>query len=172
MIAIPHVAVVVVGILACVSDVRTRRIPNRLTMSAASIALVFHVCSSGWQGLLLSSSGLGIGLLMFLPLFALRAMGAGDVKLLAALGAWIGPELVAWTALYGIFAGGALALLVALNHRYLRRALANIWSLLVYWALTGIKPMPALTLADAPGPRLAYAVPISIGAMVTLWLRS
>ena len=55
-----------------------------------------------------------VGLLLFLPLFALRAMGGGDVKLLAAFGAWLGPVLVFWVAVYGAIAGGVLALLLVL----------------------------------------------------------
>ena len=55
-----------------------------------------------------------VGLLVFLPLFALRAMGGGDVKLLAAFGAWLGPALVFWVAVYGAIAGGLLALLLVL----------------------------------------------------------
>jgi len=96
-------------------------------------------------------------------------MGAGDVKLLAALGAWLGPYGAAWTALYAAIAGAVLAVLVALSHGYLRRALTNLWGLAGFWRAAGLRPHPELTLKAAAGPRLPYAVAIGIGAMVTLW---
>src|SRR3954471_18021179 len=84
--------------LACISDLRTRRIPNVLTFSAAGGALLFHLVSGGWNAAGWSLAGYGAGLLLFFPLFALRGMGAGDVKLLAAVGAWLGPAQVAVAA--------------------------------------------------------------------------
>jgi len=172
MITFPHVAAVVVATVACGFDLRTRRIPNVLTLSAAALAVVFHSLASGWNGALFSAFGLVLGLAIFFPLFILRGMGAGDVKLLGALGAWLGPVNILWTAMYGGIAGGILAVAVAVVHRYLWRALSNIWGLFLYWGAVGMKPMPALTLGNAPGPRLAYAIPIAVGTAVTLWLRS
>ncbi len=172
MMTLPYLAAGAVALAACAFDVKTRRIPNVLTIGAAACALGFHTIASGWHGALLSASGLLVGLAIFFPLFVLRGMGAGDVKLLGALGAWMGPWLVVWTAVYGGIAGGILAVVVAFSHRYLWRALRNLYGLLFYWAAVGVKPMPALTLGDAPGPRLAYASPLCLGTAVTLWLRS
>jgi prepilin peptidase CpaA len=106
-----------------------------------------------------------------MPFFLLGGMGAGDVKLLAGLGAWMGPVAVLWVALYASLAGGALAVVVALGRGYLRTALTNVKNLLTFWVLVGPRPMPELTLERGEGPRLAYAVPIFVGALVTLWLR-
>ena len=91
-----------------------------------------------------------VGLLLFLPLFALRAMGGGDVKLLAAFGAWLGPVLVFWVAVYGAIAGGVLALLLVLWRRRLRATIANMWDIVTHWRLSGLKPHPVVTL-DNPG---------------------
>ena len=77
--------------LACISDVRTRRIPNALTFSAVATAVVFHLLTGGWSAAGWSFAGCLLGALLFFPMFALRGMGAGDVKLLAAVGAWLGP---------------------------------------------------------------------------------
>jgi prepilin peptidase CpaA len=105
-------------------------------------------------------------------MFALRGMGAGDVKLLAAVGAWLGPVQVVSVALITSIAGGAIALVVSLMHGYLRAALTNLWMLLMHWRISGIQPLPAVTLEGARGPRLAYAIPIGIGTVATLWLKS
>ncbi len=166
-----HGAAVAVALAACLTDLRTRRIPNVLTFGAALCACVYHLATGGWPGLGSAAAGWAVGLLLFLPLFALRGMGGGDVKLLAALGAWLGPGLTVWLALFSAIAGGPIAIVVALSRGYLGRAFQNVWGLLMFWRVAGIQPHPALTL-DSPGaPRLPYAVPIAAGLLVTLWLR-
>ena len=157
--------------LACVTDLRTRRIPNVLTGSAAIAAVLFHFATGGWQAAAWSLLGLCVGALLFLPMFALRGMGAGDVKLLAAVGAWLGPGQVATAALATSIAGGVLALAVAFAYGYLRKALTNIYLLLSHWRVMGVQPLPEVTLEQSRGPRLAYAVPIAIGTVVTLCLK-
>ena len=155
---------------ACVSDLRTRRIPNVLTFPAAAGALAFHLAAGGWSAAGWSAAGCVVGALLFFPIFALRGMGAGDVKLLAAVGAWIGPGQVALAALATSITGGVLGVLVALGSGYLRTASSNLWLLLMHWRIAGIRPLPAVTLEQQRGPRLAYALPIAIGTTVTLWL--
>ena len=156
--------------LACVSDWRTRRVPNVLTLSAAGGGLLFHFALGGWPAAGWSIAGLVVGTLLFLPMFVLRGMGAGDVKLLAAIGAWLGPGQVAIAALATSIAGGLLAVLVALAHGYLRKALSNIYLLLAHWRIAGVQPLPDITHERARGPRLAYAFAIAIGTVVTLCL--
>jgi len=167
---VPYV-VVCVASMACVTDIGRRRIPNVLTFGAAAAAVVFHGAVGGGHGLLLALSGCGVGLLLFLPFFALGGMGGGDVKLLAALGAWVGPGDAVWLAIYASLAGGVLGLFVAMSRNYLGTAVRNLKSMIVSWWLTGPRPLPAMTLEDSKAPRLAYAVPMLIGAMVTLWFR-
>jgi len=167
----PIVAALAVALTACVTDLRTRRIPNTLTLGAALIAFLFFLATGGARGLGLSAGGWLVGLAVFLPFFLLGGMGAGDVKLVAALGAWLGPGKVVWVALYGGIAGGVLAVIVAASHGYLRQAFWNLGYLLWFWRAGGPRPLAALTLEHAKGPRLAYAVPIAIGMGATLWLR-
>ena len=160
-----------VALTACTLDVRTRRIPNVLTLGAALGACAYHLLTRGWWGLGTAAAGWSIGLVMFLPLFALRGMGGGDVKLLAALGAWLGPGQAIWVGLFSALAGGPLAVLLALSKGYLRRAFSNVWGLLMFWRVAGLKPHPALTLESSGAPRLPYALPIAAGLVMTLWLR-
>ena len=94
-----HSVVVALVALASITDVRTRRIPNVLTFGATIAALLFHVSTGGTSGLTTSVGGWMLGAALFFPVFALRGMGAGDVKLLAAVGAWLGPLPVVWVAL-------------------------------------------------------------------------
>jgi prepilin peptidase CpaA len=166
-----RMAALLIGACACITDWRSRRIPNVLTFGAAIAAFVVFAVTGGLKGLSWSVAGWLVGCLLFLPWFLLRGMGGGDVKLLAALGAWLGPAHIVWVALYAAVAGGVLAVAVALYRGYLRAMVRNVWNLLMFWRLAGIQPHPELTLASAASPRLPYAFPIMAGAVTALWLR-
>jgi prepilin peptidase CpaA len=170
-ISIPHVAVIVVAGMASVSDVRTARIPNILTFGAAAAALVYLFASHGWSGLAGAGEGWAVGVLLFLPFFLLGGLGAGDVKLLGAMGAWLGPREVFWVAVYASIAGGVMALTVALATGYLEQAVMNLRLLATHWWVVGIRSLPELTLKSGHAPKLAYALPITAGLLVMLWLR-
>jgi prepilin peptidase CpaA len=155
-----HAVAIAIAAIACVTDLRTRRIPNVLTFGAAAAGLVM-TSAGGWV----------IGFALFFPMFILGGLGAGDVKLLAAFGAWLGPWTVFFVAMYSAIAGGVFGIAVALGTGYLRTALHNIGFLLRFWKTVGIKPVEGLTLESGKGPRLAYAVPMLTGLLVTLWAR-
>jgi prepilin peptidase CpaA len=171
----PQTAITIValaiGLIACVTDVQSRRIPNVLTFGAAGTAVMVHGAIGGFGGLATSVGGWLLGVALFLPFFALGGMGGGDVKLLGALGAWLGPNDAFWVAIYASMAGGVMAVVLALGSGYLRTALSNVRNLLTYWALAGPRPVPGMTLDESKAPRLAYALPIFAGTVVTVWLR-
>jgi prepilin peptidase CpaA len=170
-IPVTTISVLAIAALACVWDLKSARIPNWLTFTGAAAAILFHAVAPQGQGVGAALIGLLLGLAIFLPLFALRAMGAGDVKLLAALGAWIGWGPVFWVAMYASVAGGVLALIVMLARGHFWKGLQNIRTLLTFWMISGIKPLPSVSLDDPHAVRLPYAVPIAVGLMVTLWQR-
>jgi prepilin peptidase CpaA len=161
----------VVAASAAAIDLRTRRIPNLLTFGAAACAIAFHTVASGLSGGGYALAGWLVGTVIFFPVFALRGMGAGDVKLVAALGAWLGPLGALYVAAGSAIAGGLIALVVMLHARYLGTAYKNVLLLLTHWRVAGIRPLATMTLAGSRGPRLAYAVPILIGTMGAIWLR-
>jgi len=165
----PTVAVLGVAFVAVFFDVRVRRIPNLLTLGATLAALVYAGVHGGWAAMETAALGWCAGAALFFPFFALGGMGAGDVKLLAAIGAWVGPADSAWVAMFGAMAGGVLGLAVALVRGYLSTALSNVWLMLMHWRVEGLKPVPGVTLNDSKSPRLAYAIPIAIGLVCTLW---
>ena len=94
----------IVLVLAVYLDIQTSLIPNWLTFTATGIALLTHIWLQGVQGAIFSLFGLGTGLIVFVIPFMLGRMGAGDVKLMGAVGAMIGP--------YGVFISGLLAMIV------------------------------------------------------------
>ncbi len=165
--------IVVLGVVltAAVIDVRTHRIPNILTFGSAAAAFGYYAWAAGAPGLAASAGGWAIGVALFLPMFLLRGMGGGDVKLLGAVGAWLGPWGVLYAGLYSVLAGGVLALVVGGMHGYLGKAFSNIWGLLGLWRTAGIQPLPGLTIEDSVGPRLAYGVAIAVGTLATVWLK-
>jgi prepilin peptidase CpaA len=167
-----QVIAVLVAVLASVSDLRSRRIPNVLTFGAALAGLGYHLVTAGGPGALSSLGGLGLGFVFFLPFFVLGGLGAGDVKLAAALGAWLGPRDMFVVAVAGAIAGGVLAVVVALFAGYLRTAFRNLWTLFTHWRVSGIRPLDSLTLQTAAGPRLPYAVPLACGVIIAVWMRS
>ena len=166
-----HLIVVGIALIAAAWDIATRRIPNALTFGAALAALVVHACVAGWPGAAMALAGWAAGIALFFPIFALGGMGAGDVKLLGAVGAWLGPATAVWVALYSAVAGWVLGLIVAAFSGYLTQAFNNVFSLLMYWRIAGLGPAPELTLSTHQGPRLAYAVPVLTGLMVMIWLQ-
>ena len=170
MLTFPVLLAGATGLIASVLDLRSRRVPNYLTFGSAVAAAFFLLATDGLGGLGWSAGGWVVGCALFLPFFALRGLGAGDVKLLAALGAWLGPITVFWVAVYAAIAGGVLAITVALARGYLRRAVSNVGYVIWYWSLLGLGPVPDFTLTDAKGPRLPYALPITVGLAAALWI--
>jgi prepilin peptidase CpaA len=167
-----YVVALSLSLIACMTDLRSRRIPNLLTFGGAFAAIVFHGVTGGASGFLTACAGWVVGLALFFLPFALGGMGGGDLKLIAALGAWLGPGQAVWLALCTGVAGGVMAFVVALVRGYLWQALSNVRLLLTHWRVAGIGPVHEISLAGSSGPRLAYALPILVGTAVTLWLYS
>src|SRR5690349_371597 len=109
-----QVAAVVVAGVAVFFDLRARRIPNILTFGAAALAIVAHAIDGGASGALAAIAGWLVGAAIFFPVFALGGIGAGDIKLLAAVGALLGPAAAGWVCLFTGIAGGVMGLAVAL----------------------------------------------------------
>lgn len=97
-------------ITAIYMDLRWSRIPNWLTFSAMGIGIVIHTWISGLQGTLTSLAGLAVGMGLFLIPYACKAIGAGDVKLMAAIGSMVGPSGVLSVAVLSALTGGLYAL--------------------------------------------------------------
>jgi prepilin peptidase CpaA len=165
-------AVIAVAVTACVWDLSTRRVPNALTFGAAGAAIAFALWQNGAAGMGWSLAGWLTATALFFPFFALGGLGAGDVKLLGALGAWLGGVSASlYLACFTALAGGVMALVVMLSRNYLGQGLSNLWMLLLFWRTSGFRPLPEVTLQGSRGPKLAYALPIAVGALATLWVR-
>lgn len=168
----PHeIAAVLICLVAGGIDIRTRRIPNWLTFGGAASGIAYGAWAGGVDAGLNSLGGFLVGLGLFFPFFALGGLGGGDVKLLAALGAWLGFPAILWVAFYTALGGGALAVVAAVRHGLLATSLRNIWLMLMHWRMAGPRPVDGLTLQTAAGPRLPYSIPIALGVFLSIWLR-
>lgn len=165
-------------------DLRARRIPNAVVFPGMLAALALHALlpagtglfntPAGGLGLASSLGGLALGLAFLMPLYVLRLMGAGDVKLLAMAGAFVGAGQILALTLATLLAGGVLALAVAARQRKLRQLVANAGQMAVHTglnALAGVAaPVPAPAAASG---RLPYAVAIAAASVIcVLWLRT
>jgi prepilin peptidase CpaA len=153
--------------LAAGLDLRSRRIPNWLTLGTLAAGLALRTLLHGPADLAVGVVGAFAAGFPALILFRLKAMGGGDVKLLAGCGALLGPEaglqLLVATALVG--GGMALACIV------LRRAWAmtahNLWTLFLHWRGRGLIPCPAVSLGSSRGIVLPYGLAIAGGMAFT-----
>jgi prepilin peptidase CpaA len=137
-------AALIIGAAACATDLHSRRIPNWLTFGAAAVGLATQFATNGAGGAQHAMTGWVTGLFLFMPLFLLGGMGAGDVKLLAALGTWLGAGDTFWLAVYASIAGGVIAVVMALQRGYLKTAFSNLGGLMRFWWFFGVKPLPAI----------------------------
>jgi prepilin peptidase CpaA len=114
---------VLVVIIAAWTDIRTRRIPNPITVAGALLGFVLHVWNSGLQGALTSIEGALLGLGLFIVFYFVGGMGAGDVKLFAAVGALVGPQALVLVFVFTGLLGGITAAVVAVRRRHWRATL-------------------------------------------------
>jgi prepilin peptidase CpaA len=161
------VVLAVLGAGAMVWDLRFRRIPNWLTLSALAAGVVLNVAAGRW---LESVKGLALALAIHLPLFALRFTGGGDVKLWAAAGALLGPSN--WVVLFAFDAvlGGVAAIVIAVRRGRLRRVLSNVARLLgaLFRMQTPSQAAPELDVAHAEAITLPRGAVVA--AAIAAWL--
>jgi len=103
------ITLIMVLVMAVVTDLRSSRIPNWLTFSAMGFALAEHAWLNGMHGVLFSLAGLGVGLGVFFLIYLAGGVGAGDVKLMAAIGAFVGVYAVLSCAWLAMVVGGVYA---------------------------------------------------------------
>jgi prepilin peptidase CpaA len=157
---------------AVVTDLRARIIPNALVLTGALSGVLLAILHPEGIGFLSAVGGLGLGLAIFLPLYLLRAMGAGDVKLMAMAGAFLGYAAIFEAALWVLLTGGALALMFALRRSVARRMAANLREMFYSAAASvQIRSLPDFSAGPQTAARLPYAVAIALGVAAFLLAR-
>jgi prepilin peptidase CpaA len=174
-VPLAHATLAAIVCIAAVIDVRTMRLPNWLTVAALAAGLLFSAIApapdnSFWRAL----GGAGAGLAVTLPLYVLRLMGAGDVKLIAGVGAFLGFPAIFGALAYVFIAGGVLAIVIAIWRRSLKRLAVNVTQAtqgLFYTAMAGVRSTVVLSQGASIG-KLPYGVAICAGTLAWLFIPS
>ena len=161
-----QIILIAVLLTAVITDLRSYRIPNCLTVPAMACGLLIHTLIDGTGGLVVGLEGLGLGLGLFLVFYLMGGMGAGDVKLMAAIGSFLGPRGVLYAAMLTGLLGGIYAV----------AAMASCWGLratarqAVAMLTTPVFPQQegALSVTKQASLRLRYALPISLGTLLSM----
>jgi len=177
------VPMLVLILLAAKQDISSHRISNKLVLTGMLFGVILNgILPEGWGfnsqipgalGWLAAFKGLAIGMALFLPLYWLRAMGAGDVKLMGMVGAFLGPNDVLGVVLATLVVGGVLALFVVMWSKQLRPMLQNV-KLIFYGSAVKLSTGQAPLMDDLPVSvgKLPYAVAIGLGTFAYLiWQR-
>ena len=160
------------ALLIAWGDVKTRRIPNYLTLGTAVAGLGYNLIFHGWPGLMGGLLGVLMGFGFLIIPYIWGGMGAGDVKALAALGAWLGPWGTMYLFCYMGMAGGLLALGVLCWRGLLQQKIRQGWIILTNLMLcrpAGLE-LPSAPRDETPG--IPYGVAIAVGMAVLLSLES
>src|SRR2546425_12025791 len=143
------------------TDWRSRRIPNWLTLPGLVLAIAANTLASGWSGAKASLLGAGLGLALLLPFVLVRSLGAGDWKLVGALGAFLRPEPLITVLIGAIFVAGIMAAGLIVYKKRVRQALRNVGRILA--GLFSLRlPGPDLSLDSPESLRIPFGVAVSL----------
>lgn len=171
---LPWILAVLVALVAGMGDLRNRRIPNRLTVPAFALGLAVNAWLGGWHGLLSGLEGAGLGLAILLPLVLLRGLGAGDWKLMGALGAFVGPGETLIILFVSVCMAAAWGVVEMFRRRRVKSTLRNLWELLQSFFFFGLRPNPDISIDSTPLIKLPFGAVAAVAtafALSVAWLR-
>lgn len=157
--------------MGSITDVRSRRVPNLLTGPAMLAGLALHFAFGGWHGMLLAAAAGSICGAIFLVFFIAGGMGAGDVKLITAIGCLVGMSNIVSVLALTAIAGGVMAVGLAVARGQLKQTLFNVGALASHHTTQGLKPHPELNVLNKNTLRLPYALAIAAGTIITFCLQ-
>jgi prepilin peptidase CpaA len=159
--------VCLVLIVAAYIDGKELRVPNWITFPMVFSGLIFNAYMTGWSGLGLGLVGMCVGLLCLLPLYAVGGMGAGDVKLMAGIGAWLGWRITMYSFVATVVVGAVMAVVMVWYKKSFVKHYGNFLTIVSEW-LTIRDPRELSRIAAERKPTmflLPYGIPICIGSI-------
>jgi prepilin peptidase CpaA len=164
------VGAVLLALIAGWTDLRSRRIPNWLTVPGLLIGIAGNVVLSGWGGLAHSLKGAALGLALLFPFVMLRSLGAGDWKLAGALGAFTGPAALIDVLLGSVFVAGLMAVALVIYKGRVRQTMRNIGHILVS-LVTFQLPGSRVSLDNPDSLKVPYGVALALTVVLygILW---
>ena len=157
--------------VATFTDLRSRRIPNWLVLPFLPAGIAVSGWLYGMHGIGQSIAGAGVGLLIYGVLYWMGGMGAGDVKLCAAIGAWIGPDQLFIALVITAIAGGIMALCWAAYGGFLKDLFTGAGELIFDWKRRGMGRDPEMPPANSLRRKMPYVPAIAIGTLVSFFSR-
>ncbi len=158
---------IVCAMIGAAFDMRSRRIPNFVTIPGIAIGTTLHLWLGGWNEFASSVAAALLCGAVFCLFWIIGGMGGGDVKLIAATAAFAGIPHVASLLVMTALSGGVLAISVAIWKCRVGETLRNTTALLRYHGNVGLKPHPVLNVGNSAALRMPYGVPIAAGALLT-----
>jgi prepilin peptidase CpaA len=155
----------VVGAIAGYTDFRWRRIPNWLTVPAFVVGIALNSVARGWYGARYSLLGAGLGLLILLPFVLVRSLGAGDWKLIGALGAFLGPHNLITMLFVTLLIAGLMALIVVIWKRRFVHTMRNIARMLAAM-MTLHLPSQEVSLDNPESSKIPFGVAAAISVIL------
>ena len=153
------------GALAGFTDWRWRRIPNWLTVSGAVVGVAANFAAAGLRGVKISLLGLGLGLLLLLPFVLVRALGAGDWKLVAAVGAFLGPQHLIVVLLVSVLVAGVMALVLVIWKRRFVQTLRNLGRMLAAFFTLHL-PGHEVSLDNPQSLKVPFGVAVAVAVIL------
>lgn len=166
----PVWVVTITLIVAAVIDGMKLKVPNWITFPMIVSGWIYSTAFSpyaGWEGLFLSLLGTAVGLAVLLPAYAVGGMGAGDVKLMAGVGAWMWGTVTLYAFAVSAIVGGVIAIAMVLSQGAWHKHKTQFWSILTEFAVVK-NPEVLAGIAAERKPRmflLPYGIPIAIGTI-------
>jgi prepilin peptidase CpaA len=154
-----------VTLVAALVDFRTRRIPNWLTVPALFVGLTLRAVLSGWSGAKASLEGAGLALILLLPLVLMRALGAGDWKLMGAVGAFVGPILFLFVLLGSVLVSGLMAMVEMTRTRRVKETFHNLLVLVRGFFSFGLRAHPEISLDNPALLKLPFGIAVAISTV-------
>lgn len=155
-------------LVAAWTDLRDRKIPNWLTIPAIFAGITLNSYLRGWRGTKTSLEGAGLALLVLLPLVLLRALGAGDWKLMGAVGAFLGPALFPFVLVGSIFVAGAMAVVQMIRTRRVIETFCNLAVLVQGFFSFGLRVHPDISLDNPVLMKLPFGVAVAGGTLICI----
>jgi prepilin peptidase CpaA len=151
--------------LAAFVDFRTRKIPNWLTVPAFVAGMTLRTALFGWTGAKSALEGTGLALVVLLPLVLMKALGAGDWKLMGAVGAFLGPLLFLFVLLGSILVSGIMAIVEMARTRRVRETFHNLYVLVQGFFTFGLRANPKISLDNPELLKLPFGVAVAIATV-------
>jgi prepilin peptidase CpaA len=156
----------VLTVVAGALDWRSRRIPNWLTVPGFFLGIILHAILGGSRGALFAVEGAGLALGLLLVPVLMRMLGAGDWKLMGAVGALTGPVMLLFVLLASVLISGVVAVIHILQMGRVRETVGNVLVLVRGLAAFGLKPNPHVSLDNPRSLKLPYGVAVAAAAVL------